>query len=222
MKKTASLIAIATGFSLMGVAIATAEKISDVTESRSHGDFERIVIDDAGVGLDVKIGDSYAVTLNGSEEWAKKITTQVKNNALIIGYEGKKKKKNFKFDSDYRITITMPKFTGLDVNGAVDAHISDVDSDDLGFEVNGAANIEIDGRCGTLTVELDGAGNFSGEDLKCEAVTVEINGAGNAEVYGSKSATLDINGIGNIDLYGNPATVKKDKSLFSNITIHNK
>ncbi|VAW03734.1 hypothetical protein MNBD_ALPHA01-1610, partial [hydrothermal vent metagenome] len=30
----------------------------------------------------------------------------------------------------------------------------------------------------------------------------------------------EINGFGNIDLYGNPKEINKDKSWFSNITVH--
>lgn len=216
MKKTVLTIAITAGFSLMGAAIAQA---GDVTESRDHASFEKIIIKDAGLGLDVRVGKEFSVTLKGPEKWIKRMTTSVENNALVIS-RTKKKEKSINIDSDNRIIITMPKFTALEVNGAVDADISGVDSENLNFEVNGAGNIEITGKCVKLNIDLNGAANFEGEDLKCEDVYVEINGAGNVEVYGSKSAALDINGMGNIDLYGNPEKVSKDKSWFSNITIH--
>ncbi len=216
MKKTVSTIAIIAGFSLAAVVFAQA---GDVTESRDHSSFEKIIIEDAGVGLDIVVGEGFSVTLKGSEKWLERITTEVDDNALVISRTNKKKK-SINIDSDDRIIITMPKFTGLEVNGAVDADISGVDSEELEFEVNGAGNIEIKGSCAKLNVKLNGAGNFEGEDLKCENVTVAINGAGNVEVYGSESADLEINGMGNIDFYGNPKEVSKNKSWFSNITIH--
>ena len=220
MKTIISKTALVAGLSLMG--LVGAQDISlakEATESRDLSAFEKIIIVDTGVGLDVRIGKDFSVILKGSEGWLKKITTKVEHNALVIGHI-KKKNKSVNIDSDNRVIITMPKFTGLKVNGAVDADIKDVDSEDLEFEINGAGNIEIDGTCVTLSIDLNGAGNFEGQDLKCENVRIEINGAGNVEVYGSKSADLDINGMGNIDLYGNPKDVKKDKSWFSNITIH--
>lgn len=220
MKRTIPKTALVAGFSLMGMISAQGIALAgDVTESRDHSAFEKIVIADTGVGLDVKVGKAFSVTLRGPEKWLKRITTKVEDNALVIG-RIKKKKKSWDIDSDNRVIITMPKFTGLEVNGAVDADIKGVDSENITFEINGAGNIEIEGTCGTLRIELNGAGNFEGEDLKCEDVTVEINGAGNVEAYGSKSADLEINGMGNIDLYGNPKDVRKDKSWFSNITIH--
>lgn len=216
MKKAVSIFAITAGFSLMGLAIAQA---GDVTERRDLSSFERIVIDSTGVGLDVMVGKEFSVTLKGSEKWIRKVTTNVEHNALVIGRTDKEDK-SVHFDSDNRVIVTMPKFTGLEVDGAVDADISAVDSEKLEFEINGAGNIEIKGKCGKLSIDLNGAGNFEGEHLKCEDVRVEINGAGNVEVYGSESADLEINGIGNIDLYGNPKEINKDSGWFSNITVH--
>ncbi len=216
MKKTVSTIAIATGFSLMGVAIAQA---GDITEKRDLSSFEKIIIDDTAVGIDVMVGEDFSVTLEGPEKWVKRITAHVEDNAIIFSRTNKKKK-TINIDSDNRVIITMPKFTALEVNGAVDAKIEGVDSEKLDFRVNGAGNIEIKGKCGMLNVSLNGAGNFEGEKLRCKNITVEINGAGNVEAYGSKSANLEINGMGNIDLYGNPEDVSKNKSWFSNITIH--
>lgn len=216
MKRTGSALAIAASFSLMGLGIAQA---GDVMEIRPHVSFDKIIIDDTGVAIDVKVGKDFSVILRGSEKWISRMTTKTVGNALVIG------EKNGKMifttlGDDNLIIITMPKFTALQVEGAVDAAISGVDSEKLGFELNGAGNIEVEGSCGALTVEMNGAGNFSGEDLKCENVKIAINGAGNVEVYGSETADLDINGMGNIDLYGNPKKVTKDKSWFSNITLH--
>ncbi|PCI33470.1 MAG: hypothetical protein COB54_03990 [Alphaproteobacteria bacterium] len=220
MRKTVSIAALVAGFSLLGMIGALDVALAkDITESRDLSSFEKIIIADTGVGLDVRVGKAFSVTLRGPEKWLSKITTRVEDNALVIGHL-KKKKKSVNIDSDNRVIITMPKFTGLEVNGAVDADITGVDSENLTFEINGAGNIEIDGTCVTLNIDLNGAGNFEGEDLKCEDVKVEINGAGNVEVYGSNSADLEINGMGNIDLYGDPKDVSKEKSWFSNITIH--
>ncbi|MBL4801037.1 MAG: DUF2807 domain-containing protein [Emcibacter sp.] len=216
MKTTGSKIAIAAGFSLLALAMAQA---GDVTEGRDLRAFEKIIIDGVGIELDVDVGKDFSVLLKGSEKWLGRITTKVEDNTLVIARKDGKKN-IFNFDSDNLVIITMPKFLALEVNGAVDADISGVDSENLLFGINGAGNIEVDGICGQLTVELNGAANFEGEDLKCEDIKISINGAGNVETYASKSADLDINGVGNIDLYGNPKVITQDKSWFSNIEIH--
>lgn len=218
MKKSFSIIAMMVG--LQG-ANMTAAQAGDMTEVRPHSSFDHILVDDTSVSLEVTVGKDFSVTLKGSEKWIKRISTTVEEGTLIIGHVDKKKKK-MNFGTDYVIVITMPIFTGLDVNGAVDADISGVESDELDFELNGAGNIEVKGTCGSLTVGLNGAGNFEGGDLKCENVTAQINGAGNIEAYGSSSADLEINGVGNIDIYGQPAKVNETKSWFSNITVHEK
>ncbi|MCF6216717.1 MAG: DUF2807 domain-containing protein [Emcibacter sp.] len=216
MKKATIVMAFIAGFGVMAHAGNVMAK--DVTESRDHTAFEKIHIDGTGVGIDVKVGEDFSVSLKGSEKWLKKTVTKVEGDTLVISRKNKKKIKNL--DSDNRIIITMPKFAGLEVDGAVDADISGVDSEKLKFEINGAGNIDITGNCAELNVILNGAANFEGPDLKCEVVLIRINGVGNVEAYGSKSADLEINGMGNIDLYGNPPEVKRDNSLFSKITIH--
>lgn len=216
MKKI--ILAIAAGFSLMSGPIAQAE---DVEDRRTVPSFEKIVIRDAGVSLDVRVGKDLSVTLKGMEGWANDLKTTVEGNTLIISRE-ERRYISVSINSPNRIIITMPKFTGLKVNGAVDAKISGIESEKLSFEVNGAGNINVDGTCGTLKVDLNGAANFEGRKLKCENVKIGINGAGNVETYGSKSANLEINGFGNIDLYGNPPQINQDKSWFSNITVHKK
>jgi len=218
MIKNIIAIIIAAGFGLTSFITTQAEEIS---QKRDLTQFERIVIEDAGVSLGVKVGKDFSVILKGSEQWVNRMTAKVEGNALVISRQ-ERKKKSIHFNGDNRIIITMPTFTGLKVNGAVDAEISGIDSDKLKFEVNGAGNIVVKGTCGSLKLDLNGAGNFEGPDLKCEDVKITINGAGNVETYGSKSANLTINGFGNIDLYGNPPEINKDKSWFSNITIHKK
>ncbi len=218
MIKNILAIIITIGFGLTSFITTQAEEIS---QKRDLASFEKIVIKDAGVSLDVRVGEDFSVTLKGSAQWANRMTTKVEGNALVITRQDRKKR-SVNFNGDNYIIITMPKFTGLKVNGAVDAEISGIDSDKLKFEVNGAGNIEVKGSCGRLKVDLNGAGNFEGPDLKCKDVKVTINGAGNVETYGSNSANLTINGFGNIDLYGNPPEINKDKSWFSNITIHKK
>ncbi len=122
--------------------------------------------------------------------------------------------------TDNRVIVTMPVFSGLTVNGAVDANLSGIEGRKINFKINGASNIEATGTCGKLGITVNGASNFEGRKLECEDVTVRINGIGNVEAFGAQSADLTINGMGNIDFYGNPKEIDKDKGWFSNITIH--
>lgn len=216
MKKIISIMAIAM---VIGGANVAALQAGEVTEKRDLSSFDNIIIDDAGVSIDVEVGKDYSITLKGAEKWIKRIVMTVRDDALVISMTEKKKKK-INWNSDNKIMITLPQFTGLKVEGAVDADIMGIDSEKVNFELDGAGNIVVRGKCGSLKVEIDGAGNFEGRQLECENVKVDIDGAGNVEAYGSQSADLDISGFGNIDLYGNPKNVKKDKGLFSNITIH--
>jgi len=182
-------------------------------------DFTRILVKNTAVGLDVKIGKKFSVKMKGHEDRLEELTLKVRGDELVI-MEEEEGDKNFRFNDDVKVTIVMPSFTGLEVNGAVDADIEGIEDGTLDFEINGAANIEIEGRCERLNVEMNGAGNFEGRPLECKHVNMQINGAGNAEVYASKSVNAEVSGIGNIDVYGKPKDISKDVSLLGNIDIH--
>ena len=75
------------------------------------------------------------------------------------------------------------------------------------------------GSCGKLTLQMAGASDFSGKNLKCEDVKVDLAGAGDATVYASKSINASVAGFGEIDVYGNPETVRKNEAGLADINI---
>ncbi|WP_321397814.1 head GIN domain-containing protein [Emcibacter sp.] len=188
---------------------------NDFSEKRDHKGFTVIKIE-TGLSLDVHIGDEFSVEVMGDEKKVARLKTRVENNALVIDYD----KDKIDMGNSLHMDVTLPKFTRLQVDGAVDADIEDFDGGDFEIELNGAGNIEMEGTCDKLDIELNGAGNIEAEDLECKDVEVDVNGAGNVEVYASESIDAQVSGFGNIDVYGKPKNVKTSDGLFSSIDIH--
>ena len=115
------------------------------------------------------------------------------------------------FDSDDSVTvkISMQTLELLDIRGAIDGEIEDVDSGKIKIEIRGAAGVEIDGKCGELELEIAGAGAVEAEDLKCESVDVSLRGTGYASVYASEKVDADLRGVGAININGDPKVVNK-------------
>lgn len=199
---------------------ATTSVADEVSVKHELVGFEVIRIDEVGIELDVKVGEDFDVKVEGEEDIVENLLLKVRGDKLVIYKDDDKKIWNKRGNNSAHVIISMPKFTGLDLRGAVDAKIEGVDSEEVEFDIKGAGNIEIEGKCGWLIIGLKGAGNIEADDLKCEVVDVDLKGAGNIEVYASEKVDAEISGMGNIDVYGDPQDVTKSDGWFSNISIH--
>lgn len=195
-------------------------KADEITVKRDLQGFDKIRIDEVGIEIDVIVGEDYSIEIEGEEEFIDHLLMRVRGEKLVIYKDGDKKIWDRAGTDSPKVTITMPKFTGLDLRGAVDADIKGIDSEEVEFDLKGAGNIEVEGKCGWLILDFKGAGNIEAEDLQCKQVEVDLKGAGNIEVFASEKVDADISGMGNIEIYGNPDEVTKNDGWFSNITVH--
>ena len=217
MTKYFSALFIFTSVLMIGLSPVKAEEI---TVKRDLRGFDKIRIDEVGIEIDVMVGEDYSIEIEGEEEIVDHLLMRVRGEKLVIYKDGDKKIWDRAGTDNPKVTITMPKFTGLDLRGAVDADIKGVDSEEVEFDLKGAGNIEVEGKCGWLILDFKGAGNIEAEDLHCRQVEVDLKGAGNIEIFASEKVDADISGMGSIEVYGNPGEVTKSDGWFSNITIH--
>lgn len=182
--------------------------------------FNEIRIDELGLELDVTVGEDFKIEVEGDEEILDHLLMKVRGEKLVIYKDGGKKVWGHSGNSSPHVIISMPKFIGLELRGAIDAEIKGIDSDEVEFDIKGAGNIELEGKCNWLIIDLKGAGNIEADELICKEVDVVLKGAGNIEVYASEKVDAAIKGMGNIDVYGNPEDVTTDYGWFSNISIH--
>lgn len=192
----------------------------EITETRDLTGFDRIRIDNMGIELEIFAGEDFEVEIEGSEVNVQSLRTKVSKNQLVIYPIDDKKRWGRRGNSGLSVVIRMPKFTGLDLRGAVDAEIEGVNSEEIEFDIKGAGNIEVEGTCGTLTIDFKGAGNLEADDLECKIVDVDLKGAGKIEVYASEEVNAEISGMGTIEVDGSPKKVTKDDGFFSHIRIH--
>lgn len=189
-------------FLAAGFAASSASALADdVTQNREVKTFSKIVVEGA-VDITIEAGKKQSVELTSDDEHIDRLTTTVKGDTLVIAMTGRKWR-----DAEVDVRISMAKLVAFDVEGAVDAHISGVDSDEFSVQIDGAGDIYLNGKCGTADIEVNGAGDIDAEEFRCENVKIVINGAGDAEIYASKSVEAQINGVGDIDVYGDPDKV---------------
>lgn len=198
---------------LAGLGLAPA--FADTEQRRDLADFDRIEIKGA-LELQVTIAERYDVRVSADDRYIDDVETDVRDGRLVISMRARDRWN----DADVVVKIQMPKLAALDVSGAVDADLDGLDEERLEIDISGAADLDARGRCGTLELTVNGAGEIDAEDLHCETVTAIINGAGEASVHASRKVTARVNGVGEIDIYGNPQETDTRDTWLSEITVH--
>ncbi len=188
-----------------------------VTESRDVADFTRVQVRGA-IELELTAGEDFAVTVRTRENRIEDVTTVLDGDTLVIDMDTEGRK-NFWNNAEVEVTISMPTLVELEVMGAVDGELSNIDSEELEIDVRGAADVEIEGTCGKLLLDVRGAGDIDADDLKCADVEVDVKGAGSASVYASESIDARVAGVASISVYGDPKDVRKHSGGLSSISI---
>ncbi len=196
---SASLVAIA----LAGALTLAPAVADDAAETRNVPEFSKILIQGA-LELNVTVGGPQSVEITADEEYIQKVETSVDGDTLVI----EMKKGRWRKDTDVVANITVAELNSLHIEGAADATLTGVDSENFAITIDGAGDIDISGRCISAEFEINGAGDLDAEEFECENVEITLNGAGDADVFASKRVVAAINGVGDIDVYGKPSDVR--------------
>lgn len=189
----------------------------DVKQDRDVETFTKIRVKGA-IELQLVAGKSQKVTVETAEDRIDDVETYVRGDTLVIDMENHNRD-NYWNHVDVEVYISMEKLEGIEVMGAVEAEVEGVDSDRLEIEIKGAADLEIEGKCGELELDVKGAGDISARDLKCETVEVDVAGAGSASVFASEEVDADVAGVASIKVFGKPKRVSKSSGFLSSIDI---
>lgn len=195
--------AIVAALAAIGLSMPVAATAEEITEERDVETFTKIVVE-GGVDISIRAGEAQSVAITTEASHMERVETIVRDGVLTVDLKGRRWR-----DADVEIEIAMAKFEGLEIDGAADAAISNIDSEEVEIEISGAGDVSMDGACTTATFEVNGAGDIDAESFQCANVDLTINGAGDAEVFASETVKARINGVGDIEVYGNPKSVDR-------------
>jgi hypothetical protein len=193
-----------------------------ISESRDVSGFDRVQLDGLGE-LTITQGNTETLTIEAEDNILPRITTEVRNGTLVIGF-GEDWETSVIPTKTIKFTMTVDDLTGLIINGAANADLPSLNTDQLNLEINGVGKINIAnltsgelilkgsggadfGLSGTVTsqkIDVDGAANIQAGDLQSQNVEITINGLGNATLWVTDSLDATINGAGTIEYYGSP------------------
>lgn len=176
-----------------------------VSETRDVSDFESISVR-GSARLIVKIGERPSVSISGPESSVKRVTTDVDGDTLYI----RSSRKDWSFgqgDSRLTVNVTVPELSELRLEGSNDARLSGFNGGSSRINIEGAANLEANGRLDELTIRMSGAGRANLRDLVAANAIVTVDGVGSVHVNSTDSLDATMNGVGAILYSGTPREV---------------
>jgi hypothetical protein len=185
-----------------------------VTETRALESFNKININ-AGRNIKVMYSNQTRITITGSDNLISHLQSSVSNGKLNLLYD-----QDHINHEDLDITITVPYFTELHINGTrqLTTHGTFDYTDNIDIVSNGASEMKsIDNfTAANLNVRLTGKGiadlrTLSGSNAKAsivgngkiyiktgQSLTAHIHGSGNIYYLGKPQITSDITGTGSV------------------------
>ncbi|MGV9004011.1 head GIN domain-containing protein [Flavobacterium sp.] len=217
--------------------VCNAQKVKKITGSgtiktitRTTTEYDKIKVA-SSFSVKLVAGIEGNIKIEGDENIIQYITTEVKNNELIVGFE-----KGFYIKYDYpstvEITIPFKKINALSFSGSGSLTTSDlIVTDNLDIESAGSGSVTFEtsatsvkitrggsgsiiakGKATNLTVASTGSGNVNASQLTSANVTANQTGSGNIKVNCSNNLTVTSSGSGSVNYKGSPKKVEKNSS----------
>jgi hypothetical protein len=172
-----------------------------VTETRTvAAGFDRVVL--SGVGtVDVRVGEAESLAVRADENVLPHLLTRVRGRDLELAVEPGVRLEPV---GGVAYTVTVPRLSGLRVDGAGQLRATGLRGDALEVRVAGAGSVVLDGEVDTQDVLIAGVGRYDAGALRSRAAVVTVQGAGWASVDAREELRTRIDGAGTVQYRGEP------------------
>lgn len=202
--------AIAALLALASLSAQAAEQVRNVTPFKT--------IDARGpVSLVVEVGKTHSVRVEGNQKFIERVTTEVVNGELRLGFEDKNTN-NINIKDDERVVVTMPELASFRGEGAGLMVLNNVRGEHFDVNYRGAGSLQMNGRVGHLRLNAEGVGEVVAKDLVAQDADVTFRGIGEVSVHAKNRLNASVQGLGNLTYYGKPQSVSRSVSGIGNVT----
>jgi hypothetical protein len=168
------------------------------SEEREVGAFTRIANSDS-VDVRLDVGEPQRIVVRAGQEVIDDVGTEVRDGTLHVTFEHR----GFG-GGDVVVEASVPRLTGIDVDGSGDVVVDGVRAAELHVASDGSGDVAVRGSATRLTVEMDGSGEADLEDLVSREARVEVGGSGDAEVSAGELLDVAVDGSGDVSYHGDP------------------
>lgn len=110
------------------------------------------------------------------------------------------------------VTVVLPEVTGLRVKGAGKITYRGFRQEELGLEISGSADVELEGVADRLEAEISGSGEVSAFGLSVKTAKLRVSGSGDIRATVTNTVRARVSGSGKIKIAGNPTDKDTDVS----------
>ncbi|MCK0145002.1 DUF2807 domain-containing protein [Arenibacter sp. F26102] len=241
MKQSTTILVI-----LFFMGLLTAQKNKRISGNGNVTTIERITSDYDHIAIsgsfDIELveGSEGKITLVGEENILDHITTEVRNNKLVIKVEeGYNLNPSF-WKKDVTITIPVEHINSLTLSGSgnivgkktiktdyFETSMSGsgditlrLDATTVKASMSGSGDMALSGITTNFEVFISGSGDINAYDLIADNVVASVSGSANIEVTANKKIEAKVSGSGDIDYRGNPEKINSKVSGSGDITKH--
>lgn len=201
VRRTVSLLGMLLVLVLLASACTTVRGSGELrTEDRVVRDFSFVELQSVG-SLIVEQTGSPSVRVTADDNLMPLVETVNEGDTLVL-----RVRPGVTFDGSrltFRVT-TGDDLAGVNVTGAGDAEVNNIDAETFRFRIAGSGEILASGTASTANVVIGGSGDFNGLNLNADQVTVNIAGSGDVFVNAASQLDVTIGGSGDVFYTGQP------------------
>lgn len=207
-----------------------------ITVEREVSDFDRVAL--SGIGtLYISAGEEETLRIEAEDNLLPYIETLVRGKTLSIGFKDHGLRAAFQPTKPIRYYLTVKDLAALDLSGAGNIEVDEIDTSEFQINTSGAGNIEIEkltakvldmnvsgagschiheGQVADQNLRISGAGGYQAPDLHSKTAEIDISGLGGARVWVEENLRVEISGAGSVSYFGSP-NLSEDVSGAGNI-----
>ncbi len=138
----------------------------------------------SGIPVDVIVGPEFRVEVLGRDD--HRVMTEVRGERLFV-----RPVRHWHWGlRDARVSVTMPRVSGLDASSGAHIRASRVSGGDLELGASSGAGVQVSGVCGALSAESSSGARIDASALQCRSGSVDASSGSNAAVH--ISGRLDV------------------------------
>ncbi|HLL22725.1 MAG TPA: head GIN domain-containing protein [Kofleriaceae bacterium] len=163
------------------------------------------------MAMEVSIGATAKVDVQGEPDLAKLVSTTVKNGTLIVETpEDFSKKLDGRKSNKLKVVVTMPSLARVSISGTGAIDVTGLAQPSVDASIPGTGSLKLAGKADRLRLNVQGTGAVKAKSLIARDVEVSVQGTAEASVHASKSFVGNVMGTAMVKVHGKPGSVRKN------------
>jgi len=192
------------------------------TEDRDVPEFDAVEVA-SGIRVTIEIGPRSPVRVEANDDLLALVDTHVEEGALHVGF---KPHTHWRREGRVTVSIKAPQIraiaasggslvraaltratqSALEASGGSELHIRGIDAERLAVEGSGGSVLEMEGRAGTLDLQMSGGTRLDASNLSVKDVTLQASGGSTGKLHAQGRIRGSLSGGSELHVRGGATT----------------